>query len=164
MAPRYVGIGPSTHRTDVCVGLFPLKSDFGQRSAEAAAFLGQILFSVVCVCRGMPTVRVACRTTAPYSCAAPVALQLAARHRSGGICHTWDGQFMDVVRCMLLAVRGMSYTPSVFCCMSHVACHMLQVASCVLHVACYHLARTLFASSYARTHARATCTRGRSCL
>jgi hypothetical protein len=77
----------------------------------------------------MPTVRVACRTTAPFSCAAPVALQLAARHRSRVICHTWDGRSMDVVRGML-----------------RVACRPSLVACCMLPPE---------QAASARTHARA---------
>jgi hypothetical protein len=81
----------------------------------------------------MPTARVACRTTAPYSFAAPIALQLAAWHRSRVIFHTRHGRSMDVVRCML-----------------HVACCMLSIACCMLPPG----AHALGASSYARTHAR----------
>ncbi len=145
MVPQYVGIGPSTHRTDACIGLFPLKSDFSQCAADAAAlFEKSFVFGVVCVCVGgggvMPTVRVACRTTAPYSCAAPVALQLAARHRSSVSCHALHRRSMDVVRCML----------HVACCMLRVACRPSLVACCVLPPE--HAVS-------ARTHARAQCAR-----
>jgi hypothetical protein len=81
----------------------------------------------------MPTARVACRTTAPYSCAAPVALQLAKRHRPRVICHTRHGRSRDAA-----------------CCMLHVACCMMPPG-----------AHALEASSYARS--RATCKRGHSC-
>ena len=71
----------------------------------------------------MPTVRDACRTTAPYSCAAPVALQLAARLRSRVIGHTWDGRNYDA-----------GYGPL------HVVHCVLHVACCMLLVACLHAA------------------------
>ena len=67
----------------------------------------------------MPTVRVACRTTAQSSRAAPIALQLAERHRPRVICHTWDGRSMDVVRCML----------RVACCMLHDVLRMLHAST-----------------------------------
>ncbi len=148
LAPQYVGIGPSTHRMDACDGLFPLKSDFGQCTEDAAALL-KIAFFSVCVC-GMPTARVACPTTAQSSCAAPITLQLAARHRSRVICHTWHGESMDVVRCML----------RVACCMLHDVRRMLHVACCMMSTWC---ARSRSKQLWTHAHARATCTRGRSC-
>jgi hypothetical protein len=63
------------------------------------------------------------RLTAPSSCAAPVALELAARHRSCVICHTWDGRSM----------YG--------CCQLHVACCMLHAVRLLSHVACCHRSR-----------------------
>ncbi len=59
---------------------------------------------------------------AQLCCAAPVALQLAARHRSGVICHTRHGRSMNVACCML---------------------HVVHTVCLVLHVACCHLGRTL---------------------
>jgi hypothetical protein len=136
LVPQYVDIGPSTHRADACVGPFPLEFDFGQCAADAAALSKKHFFRCVCVGGGgvMPTVRVACCTTAPYSCAAPVALQLAARHRSRVICHTWGGRSMDVVRRML-----------------HVACCMLHAVRLLSHVACCHRSRQF---RHARMRAR----------
>ncbi len=84
LVPQYLDIWPRTHRMDARVGLFPLKSNFSQCAADTAALLGESSFSV-CVCvwgGGGPSASDACCMTAPFSCAAPIALQLAARHRS----------------------------------------------------------------------------------
>jgi hypothetical protein len=59
--------------------------------------------------------RVACCMTTQFSCAAPIALQLAARHRPRAICHTRDGRSMDAT-----------------CCMLHAACRLSRVACCML--------------------------------
>ncbi len=67
--------------------------------------------------------------TAQFSCAAPVALQLAARHRSRVICHPRDGRSVGAACCML----------HVACCMPCVSCRMLHAAT---------------AASSFRTHAR----------
>ncbi len=48
LAPQYVGIGPSSHRMDACVGRFPLKFDFSQCAADTAALLENRFFRCVC--------------------------------------------------------------------------------------------------------------------
>ncbi len=82
----------------------------------------------------MPIARVPCCTTAPFSFAAPIALQLAARHRSRIICRTWGHRSLDA------ACRPL-----------HVGCHMLSVASRNLHAAALR----------ARSRRRQLCTRAR---
>jgi hypothetical protein len=51
LAPQDVDIGPSTHRMEACVGLFPLESDFSQCAADTAALLGK-RFYFVCLSGG----------------------------------------------------------------------------------------------------------------
>jgi hypothetical protein len=71
----------------------------------------------------MPTARVACRTTAPSSCAAPVALQLAARPSSAT--HGMAGVWMSSAACCMLHYRMLR----VACCMLFISCRMLHAAT-----------------------------------
>ena len=142
LVPQYVDIGPSTHRMDACVGLFPLKSDFSRCAADAAALLGKRFFSV-CVCGGGggAIARVARRhlTAAPHPSRCN---SLHGTDRASSDTHGMAGVWMS----------------SAACCMLHVACCMLHVACCPSLVACSMLppgAHALEASSHARTHARA---------
>jgi hypothetical protein len=52
--------------------------------------------------------------------------------------------------------------PSAACCMSHVACQMLHAVRRMLHAATWR-ARSRSQQLCTHAHARATCTRGRSC-
>ncbi len=83
---------------------------------------------------------VICCMTAPYSCAAPIALQHIARGTA------W-------------VVRRLPHTgwPEFGCCMASVACCTLHVACCLLHIACCTCgAHDLDPGVRARTHARAS--------
>ena len=144
LAAQYADIGPSTHRMDARVGPFPLKSDFSQCAADAAALSGKSFFSV-CVCvGGLGCLARASPVTQQHSSAAP--------HPSR--CNSLHG-----IDRALSATHGMAGEDAA-CGPMHVACCMF--ARCMLHAATWCACSRSKAVS-ARTHARAraTCKRRR---